>query len=200
MRNTCQTQSPVTGIGLHGFATLAGLLEERELEQLRDDARHQREQLSSKERTDWSVVDGWQILGPARYSYSADGDVRDAIQRQVVDRVSARSGLALVPVQSNYLYYAEGDFLGLHLDQARCQYTVIMRLDGPSEPVCMHPELAGLDAETVRARWTDDACGGVPVALEDGPLLVHGVSVPHHRRPHPFEEPLTMVTFCFRAA
>ncbi len=105
----------------------------------------------------------------------------------------------LEPIQSNYLYYDRGDFLGLHHDQGRCEYTLIVWLDGPLDETCLHPELRGVAADKIIETWSDaPPCGGVSVRLDDGPLFLHGVSIPHHRRPHRYEAPLTLATFCFR--
>ena len=74
-------------------------------------------------------MDGHQFLGPARYWYSLEGRLRLALQSDLAARVSRRIDWPLVAVQSNYLYYEEGDFLGLHHDQARCPFTVIALLE-----------------------------------------------------------------------
>lgn len=195
------THIDVAAAMAQGFVSVPGVISEDELAELRDDARSQAVSMSSKSRDGWSVVDGWQVLGPARYSYSADGEVRDAVHERFAPRLSQVVGTELEPVQSNYLYYDQGDFIGLHLDQARCQYTVIVALDGDPEPVCVHPELAGLDPARIQRRWNENGpCGGVPVALQGGPLLINGVTIPHHRHPHPSAHRLTLATFCFRSS
>ena len=84
------------------------------------------------DRPGWRVVDGWQFLGPARFWYSLDGEIREEVQLRLAERVTELIQRRLYPVQSNYLYYGDGDFLGLHHDQARCPFAVIARAAGLS--------------------------------------------------------------------
>jgi hypothetical protein len=182
-----------------GFVSLPSLLVPDELVELRRDAITRRAGSEVKEREGWQIIDGWQLLGPARYAHTPAGDVRDAIAVGLVGRLNASVGLDLEPVQSNYLYYDRDDFLGLHHDQERCVYTLIVWLDGPLDETCLHPELRGVTSATIAETWSDaPKCGGLAVRLDDGPLLLHGVSIPHHRRPHRYETPLALATFCFR--
>jgi hypothetical protein len=144
------------------------------------------------------VVDGWQFLGPARFSYSLDGRVRGDVERGVAERVSGVLGVPVRPVQSNYLYYDAGEFLGLHHDQARCPYTVVVLLDGPADPLCLHPELEGAAPDELsRLLSPRGHDGGRSMPLQDGPLLLSGTEVPHHRDRHTGDRPLALVTFSF---
>jgi hypothetical protein len=119
----------------------------------------------------------------------------------LVPRVSKIAGIAMKPVQSNYLYYEPGDFLGLHHDQARCPYTVIALLGGPAEPLCLHPELIGVPpAELADLVEPGGHRGGTNVSLDKETLLFAGGVLPHHRPPHQAPAPITIVTFCFTDA
>jgi hypothetical protein len=149
-------------------------------------------------REHWQVVDGWQFLGPARFSYSLDGDVHRIVADRLAVRAGAELGTPLRAVQSNFLYYEPGDFLGLHHDQERCPVTVIALLEGDAAPLCTHPELTRAPVD--RLALLVDAggdCAGERVDLAAGPLLIHGGEIPHHRLPHPGPDPLSIVTFCF---
>jgi len=161
------------------------------------DASSRRAQAKRCDRTRWRVVDGWQFLGPARFSYSPDGQVHEEVHRRVAERATELVEVELRPVQSNYLYYEMGDYLGPHHDQARCQFAVIVLLDGHAGPLCVHPELQGARPEDVGALLEPDGHrGGRQIALQDGPLLLSGRLLPHHREPHADAEPITLVTFC----
>jgi hypothetical protein len=150
------------------------------------------------DRPGWRVVDDWQFLGPARFSYSLDGQVRADVHRRMAVRASELVEVELHPVQSNYLFYRPGDFLGLHHDQARCPFAVIVLLDGDAGPLCVHPELQGTRPEDLGVLLQPDGHqGGERLALQEGPLLLSGRLLPHHRDPHAGSEPIAIVTFCF---
>ncbi len=153
------------------------------------------------ERPGWRIVDGRQFLGPARFSYCLTGDSRLAIQQKLAERASELLGLRLEPVQSNYLYYEHGDFLGLHHDQQRCPYTIVALLEGEAEPLCLHPEQMDTPpGELAPLLDPDGHRGGLGVSLADGPLLIAGTLVPHHRDPHLDSGTITIGTFCFAPA
>lgn len=174
------------------------LLDRDEQRWLRAEAATHRPSALRCDRPGWSVVDGWQFLGPARFSYSLDGRLRDDVGRGVAERVGGVLGVPVRPVQSNYLYYDAGEFLGLHHDQARCPYTVVVLLDGPADPLCLHPELEGAAphelSPLLSPRGHD---GGQRMSLQDGPLVLSGTEVPHHRDRHAGDVPITLVTFSF---
>jgi len=153
------------------------------------------------ERPGWRIVGGRQFLGPARFSYCLTGDRRLAIEPELAGRASELLGLRLEPVQSNYLYYGPGDFLGLHHDQQCCPYTIVALLEGDAEPLCLHPEQVDTPPAEL-APLLDPAGhhGGLGVSLADGPLLIAGTLVPHHRDPHLGAGTITIGTFCFAPA
>jgi hypothetical protein len=182
-------------------AVQPGLLVTVELDGLRREARGLRGDARRTDRPGWTVVDGWQFLGPARFSYSLDGAVRSEVGDSLTARVTEVLATPIRLVQSNYLFYDEGDFLGLHHDQARCPVTVIAVLAGDAEPLCTHPELVGAPAERlVTVVEGSGPCGGEPVDLGAGPVVIRGGELPHHRPPHRGSGSITVVTFCFTDA
>ena len=169
-----------------------------ELRELLAEAAQHRPGAKRCDRPGWRVVDGWQFLGPARFWYSLEGEVREEVQLRLAERVTELIQRRLYPVQSNYLYYDDGDFLGLHHDQARCPFAVIALLSGDAEPLCVHPELIDMPLEDLVALVEPEGHqGGKTMALQEGPLLLSGGVLPHHREPHAGTEPITIVTFCF---
>lgn len=181
--------------------TSASLMSPAEQRRLLDEATRLRPDARTTDRPGWRVVNGRQFLGPALFKYSLDGDAREVMHRALVPRVREIAGIPLRPVQSNYLYYERGDFLGLHHDQARCPYTVIALLDGPAEPLCLHQELIGVPpADLVGLVEPGGHRGGTDVSLDRGALLFAGTVLPHHRVPHQPPAPITIVTFCFTDA
>jgi hypothetical protein len=175
------------------------LLTADERSELRAEAqKEQQASIQRNERPGWRIVDGVQFLGPASFSYSLSGPARLALQPTLAKRLGEAAGLDVVAVQSNYLFYGPGDFLGLHHDQPRCPYTVVALLDGDAEPLCLHPEAVGTEpADLVPLLDPVTHTGGVGVSLADGPLLLAGTRVPHHRDPHGGGSDVTIVTFCF---
>jgi len=174
------------------------LLTPEERGDLLAEATHQRSRAKRCDRPGWRVVDGWQFLGPARFSYSLDGELREEVHLRLAERVTELIQRRLYPVQSNYLYYGNGDFLGLHHDQARCPFAVIALLSGDAGPLCVHPELVDAPPEDLAALVEPDGHqDGKSMALQEGPLLLSGGVLPHHRDPHAALEPITIVTFCF---
>jgi hypothetical protein len=188
-------------VGKTGAATVCapfpGLLTEPEREELLAEATAHRPGALRTDRPGWRVVMDEQFLGPARYWYSLEGDARFGMQHRLASRVTEKIRVQLQPVQSNYLYYGDGDFLGLHHDQARCPFTVIALLDGAAEPLCVHHELIGVPAAELGPLVAPGGHrGGQTMDLHDGPVIIAGV-VPHHRVEHRGSELLTIATFCF---
>jgi hypothetical protein len=181
------------------FVTAGGLVTLQEQRQLRAEARAHHSQAKRYDRQGWCVVDDRQFLGPARFWYAPNGRIREEVHRRLAARVTRLIGVRLRPVQSNYLYYDPGDFLGLHHDQARCPFTVIALLDGDAGPLCVHPELRGARSEELGVLLEPEGHrGGQKVMLHDGPLLFAGGVLPHHRDKHLGSEPISLITFCFR--
>ncbi|MFE7077098.1 hypothetical protein ACFU96_44135 [Streptomyces sp. NPDC057620] len=175
-----------------------GLITDAERKELLAEATFHRARARRTVRPDWRVVDGRQFLGPARFWYSLDGVRREALHERLEPRVRALTARPMRPVQSNYLYYEQGDFLGLHHDQARCPYTVIALLDGPAEPLCLHSEVVGVPAEQLSGLVEPGGhTGGTELSLSDGALVFAGGVLPHHRMPRRTADRITIVTFCF---
>jgi hypothetical protein len=174
------------------------LIADEEREQLLAEAQAQRPTAQRCDRPGSRIVDANQFLGPAHFWYSLDGELRRAVHRRVAERAGARIDVPLHPVQSNYLYYGPGDSLGLHHDQARCPYAVVALLSGDAEPLCVHSELAGVPPTELDS-IADPAThrGGTKIELADGPMLISGGVIPHHRDPHGGSNEIVLVTFCF---
>jgi len=178
--------------------TVPDLLDQSERAELLVEAAALRDGAERRDRPGWQVVDGTQFLGPAHYWFSAEGTVRPRVHAALAARIGERLSIAVHPVQSNYLYYGPGDSLGLHHDQARCPFALVTLLDGEAEPLCVHPELAGAAVEGLATLVSPGGhTGGGPVALQDGPLLLSGCAVPHHRDAHEGDVEITIATFCF---
>jgi hypothetical protein len=182
------------------FATVTGLIVARERRRLLDEARGERTRVHRRERDGFQLVGGQQLLGPVR-NWVAAGAACDEILHVMSARFAELVRPGLRPMQGCYLYYDRGDFVDLHHDQARCQYDVLVLLDGDAGPLCLHPELVGLAPQRLLAvARSGTLAAGQPVYLQPGPLVLAGRTTPHHRPPHAADEPLTIATFCFGRA
>jgi hypothetical protein len=182
------------------FATVTGLITARERRRLLDEARGERVQAQRRKRDGFQLVSGQQLLGPVR-NWAATGAVCDEILHVMSVRFAELVHPDLRSAQACYLYYDRGDFVGLHHDKARCQYDVLVILDGDAGPLCLHPELVGLAPQRLLADARSGMlAAGQPVYLQPGPLVLAGRTTPHHRPPHAAGDPLTIASFCFGRA
>ena len=180
-----------------------GLITGAELAPLRAEARDLRPSATRRERRERAAAPDGRMVCALRNWFAGDGA---AVQREVREvlcpRLAAMTGEPLVPTHSSYLYYGRGDFLGLHRDHPTCVITVLLWLSGPAGDLRVHPELADVpdrEIDRLAARWRDDPPGGINVDLQDGPVVLRGSVVPHHRPPHPYDDELSIATFCFTA-
>jgi hypothetical protein len=180
-----------------GFATIIALSTVRERRRLLDEASGQRVLAQRRERDGFRLVGGRQLLGPVR-NWVATGAVCDEILHKMSERFAELVRPDLQPMQACYLFYDRGDFVDLHHDQARCQYDVLVILDGDAGPLCLHPELVRLPPRRLLAVARSGALAASQAAyLQPGPLVLAGRTTPHHRPPHDGDHSLTIAAFCF---
>ena len=183
------------------FRSVPTLLSPADHRALRDEARSLHASAQRRFREGFQLVDGWQLLGPVSNAFADGGDELGRVHQPMAARFAELVVPGLWPAMSSYLYYEPGDFIGLHQDQQRCLYDVLVVLDGDPEPLCVHPELAGTPPRELHAR----AVGGIAepgmlVDLRDGPLVLAGRATPHHRPAHGGPGTLTLAAFCFGPA
>lgn len=183
------------------FRTVPELLTRRDLAALRTEAELLRPNAQRRHRSGFFIVDGWQLLGPVDNAYADSGDRRPAIHERMAARFDELIHPGLVPTVSSYLYYEPGDFIGLHVDQRRCQYDVLVVLDGVAAPLCVHPELVGIAPDRLYAQALSGVREpGTPVQMGSSPLVLAGQAIPHHRLPHRSSSTLSLAAFCFGTA
>jgi len=183
------------------YRTAPSLVSSEEREALRLEASRLSGDARTNERYGFQLVDGVQLLSPARNRSVADGDVRCNLHTlTLVDRLLALLGRHVKAIVSSYLYYGRDDFLGLHIDQRLCQLTVLVLLDGDAGPLILHPELCDIPGESLlrysQEHWGHPP-GGTAVHLQDGPLVLQGALIPHHRPPHKGDGEITLAAFCY---
>lgn len=174
------------------------------LSALREEAHRLRASASRRERQGFRLTHEGRLLCALRnWFVGRDSasvlDPPDGLSSQLGGLLHMRLRLT----HSSYLYYERGDFLGLHRDHRSCRITLLLWLAGPAGPLHVHPELHELNEEDLlrtALTWDGHPPGGELVDLGQGPVLVPGHSVPHHRPPHPYAEELVLATFCFALA
>ncbi|MFG2073827.1 hypothetical protein SAMN05421874_10557 [Nonomuraea maritima] len=143
--------------------------------------------------------------GPSDTRYRAmyaTGEVLGQLHRSdsMIAAVSRAAGVVVEPSVATYIYYRKGDFIALHRDQEICKTVLLVWLAGPGGPLHVHPDLSHLDPDQL-SRVSREAGGhpanGARHLLQEGPLLMTGSVVPHHRPPHDGDEELVMASFCF---
>lgn len=183
------------------YQTVADLVTAGQRQTLLQEALGLRHRAEISERRDFQLVEGTQLLSPARKRFIQAGAIRRALHAgAVAERTSAVLGRQVKAALSSYLLYEPGDFLGLHVDQRVCQVTVLVLLAGDPGPLYVHPGLQGLPAhELLRLSQAHAGHppGGTAVHLQDGPLLLRGAELPHHRPAHDGDANVALAAFCY---
>lgn len=183
-----------------GYRTAADLLTAEERRALQQEALGLRDKAEMSERSNYVLVDGVQLLSPARNRYVQAGEIRDELHGVLAERLSGSLHRSMRPALSSYLVYRRGDFIGLHVDQRICSLTVLVLLDGGAGPLHVHPELRGVPPAQLLRHSREHAGhppGGIPVFLRDGPLLLLGGELPHNRPAHRADSEILLAAFCY---
>jgi hypothetical protein len=150
----------------------------------------------------YCVNDDRSISSPRRLSTVAAGPLlqrihSDARLLELLEHVAARR---LSPSRSSYIYYAPGDYIGLHKDASVCQVTLITSITGALDPLVVHPSLIDMPPEQLlKISRTHSAMppGGTRVAVPKAGifLVLRGSTIPHHR-PAALDS-CTIATLCY---
>ncbi|MEV1292351.1 hypothetical protein [Pseudonocardia sp. NPDC049635] len=100
--------------------------------------------------------------------------------------ITETTGATVVPTGVVYNYHRDGDGSPLHNDPFATELVVLTLLDGPVEPLLLHPDLADAPLVEVGAlseRTGGHPTGGIPFDIRPTPLLMSGQAIPHHRHP-----------------
>ena len=134
-------------------------------------------------------VGGQEMRSPVRLVVAEGDRLRETHEsEQMVALASELAGRPMQPSHTAYLYYREGDFIGLHLDLPACELTFLAGVDNDAPPLVVHPELRGRSPEELLelARATDGLPeGGVALPVAPGALIaLDGGVAPHHTPRH----------------
>jgi len=188
-----------------GYALIPGVVPDSWSSRLREEAKRLRSTAERRERQGFELTAEGRMLGALRNWYAGDGSEDKDVDEVgwLASRLAQWSGALLQHKHSSYLYYARGDYLGLHRDHVSCAVTLLVWLSGPAGPLHIHPELTELDEQSLlrtATQWNGHPPGGVEVDIRRGPVVLRGHVVPHDRPPHPHREELILATFCFALA
>jgi hypothetical protein len=150
----------------------------------------------------YCVNDDGSISSPRRLGTVAAGPLlqtihRDARLLELLEHITARR---LSPSRSSYIYYAPGDYIGLHKDASVCRITLITSITGALDPLVVHPSLIDVPPEQlVEISRTHAAMppGGTRVAVPKAGifLMLRGSTIPHHRSAA--LDTCTIATLCY---
>jgi hypothetical protein len=171
-----------------GYCLVAGLLStERTAAMLRESTRlapHARRACGNYYRVN---RDG-SVSSPRCMSTIEAGPVLSAIHDDTVHLEIIKSivGRRLSPTRGSYIYYAPGDYIGLHRDALECEATLITCIAGVLSPLVVHTSLIGVASEDlvgISRAHSAMPPGGTRVSVpnEGRFLLLLGSRIPHHR-------------------
>ena len=148
-------------------------------------------------------ADGQEFRSPVRYGIAFDTTcLRELHTSPELRRTASElAGQEMTPTYSGYLYYEDGDYIGLHTDLPACELTFLAPVGPDCPPLVVHRELAGLPPE--RLKDLAEAAGGAPeggnaLPIVPGSLVaLFGGGLPHQTRPVATDRPAVVATLCF---
>jgi hypothetical protein len=151
-------------------------------------------------------ADGQEFRSPVRYGFAPEtNDLRDLHEsRKLRDLASELADARVEPTYSGYLYYEEGDFIGLHTDLPACELTLLVAVGNSCPSLVVHPELVGRDGGQLKT--LSEASGGAPeggLALPIVPgsaIALFGGGLPHQTRPIAPGRASIVATLCYAGA
>lgn len=192
-------------LGHEGYVLAGDLISPHERARLYEEARVER-RFAQREVSNafCEAADGRAVAPSQQWVANPGHALTELHQSNELASVLRRLARRVVrPTFCSYVYYGQGDFVGLHSDNPDCGIVVLTWLGGPAGPLYVNPELQGLPARRLlreARRCGGHPAGGVEIQLKEGPAVLAGDRVPHHRPPHCYKRELTLATLCFRPA
>lgn len=186
-----------------GFVSLNDFFSSDETDALVQEAGAQRVSARPWSSDQYALGRRGQMSSPRAHRSASPGPALRALHEgsRLRELLCELTGQHFFATRSSYLFYAVGDFIGLHTDIDPCQVTLVTCVLGDPGPLVLHPELVPMGA----ARLLElSRCsggfppGGQPVAIpRDGVLILRGSGVPHHRPPS--RSDCAIATLCYAA-
>jgi hypothetical protein len=181
--------TPASALAEHGFVAMQDLWAAEQTAGLTSEARIQARCAHPWGNRNYLLSSDGQVSSPRRHRSAGPGPTLRAVHESVSVRSLLRelTGLYFFPTRASYLYYAPGDFIGLHTDIEPCQLTLVTSVLGNPDPLVIHTEFADVPSslilETARRTCGLPAGGDAIPVPRGGALLLRGSRVPHHRPP-----------------
>ena len=148
-------------------------------------------------------TDGQEFRSPVRYGIAFDTDSLRNVHAssRMLDLAADLAGRPMEPTYSGYLYFEDGDFIGLHTDLPACELTFLAPVAAECPPLVVHPELVGRRPEELKefsAAAQGSPAGGVSLPIvPDSLVALFGGGLPHQTRRVKTTAPSIMATLCY---
>lgn len=148
-------------------------------------------------------ADGQEFRSPVRYGFAPETNDLKSLHgsRELRDLASELADAQVEPTYSGYLFYEDGDFIGLHTDLPACELTLLVAVADDCPPLVVHPEFVGVPAEELKdlsetSRGAPK--GGLALAIVPGSAIaLFGGGLPHQTRPIPQGRASIVATLCY---
>jgi hypothetical protein len=148
-------------------------------------------------------ADGQEFRSPVRYGFAPEtNDLKSLHGSRVLrDLASHLADAPVEPTYSGYLFYEDGDYIGLHTDLPACELTLLVAIGDGCPPLVVHPELAGMPPEELKAlseRSHGAPQGGLALPIVPGSVVaLFGGGLPHQTRAIPQGRASIVATLCY---
>jgi len=163
---------------------------------------HSRAERVAKDKYElWT--DGQEFRSPVSYAMTFDTESLREVHTgdRMLELARTLAGQPMEPTYSGYLYFEDGDFIGLHTDLPACELTFLAAVAPECPPLVVHPELAGRQPEDLKALSEvthGSPPGGVALTVAPGSLVaLFGGGLPHQTRRIPTGAGSIMATLCY---
>jgi hypothetical protein len=148
-------------------------------------------------------ADGQEFRSPVRYGFAPETSDLKRLHgsRELRELAGELADAVVEPTYSGYLFYEDGDFIGLHTDLPACELTLLVAVEDDCPPLVVHPELAGMGGEELKAlsevsRGAPE--GGLALPIVPGSTIaLFGGGLPHQTRPIPEGRASIVATLCY---
>jgi hypothetical protein len=148
-------------------------------------------------------TDGQEFRSPVSYGIAFDtASLRDMhASDEMVELACHLAGRRMEPTYSGYLYFEDGDFIGLHTDLPACELTFLSPVAAECPPLVVHPELVGTRPEELKelseATYGSPPGGMTLAIVPDSLVALFGGGLPHQTRRVATGAPSIMATLCY---
>ena len=148
-------------------------------------------------------TDGQEFRSPVSYGIAFDTQSLRNVHtsNRMLDLARDLAGRPMEPTYSGYLYFENGDFIGLHTDLPACELTFLSPVAAECPPLVVHPELVGRRPEELKdlSEATDGSPpGGMTLPIvPDSLVALFGGGLPHQTRRVTAGAPSIMATLCY---